>query len=36
MTLGARPLSEVGDRRISPLPFAHVGSMTRMWDELCT
>ena len=26
-------LSEAGDRRLSPLPFAHVGSMTRMWDE---
>lgn len=34
MTLGAPPLSEVGDRRISPLPFAHVGYMTRVWDEL--
>jgi acyl-CoA synthetase (AMP-forming)/AMP-acid ligase II len=34
MTLGAKPLSQVGDRRISPLPFAHVGYMTRMWDEL--
>jgi acyl-CoA synthetase (AMP-forming)/AMP-acid ligase II len=34
MTLGAQPLSAVGDRRISPLPFAHVGYMTRMWDEL--
>jgi acyl-CoA synthetase (AMP-forming)/AMP-acid ligase II len=26
-------LSQAGDRRLSPLPFAHVGSMTRMWDE---
>ncbi len=26
-------LSEAGDRRLSPLPFAHVGSMTRVWDE---
>ena len=34
MSLGAAPLSEVGDRRLSPLPFAHVGYMTRMWDEL--
>lgn len=34
MALGASPLSEPGDRRISPLPFAHVGYMTRMWDEL--
>ena len=23
-----------GDRRLSPLPFAHVGSMTRTWDEI--
>ncbi len=30
---GADPLSEPGDRRLSPLPFAHVGSMTRAWDE---
>ena len=34
MTRGAAPLSEVGDRRLSPLPFAHVGAMTRVWDEL--
>lgn len=26
-------LSAAGDRRLSPLPFAHVGSMTRIWDE---
>jgi acyl-CoA synthetase (AMP-forming)/AMP-acid ligase II len=26
-------LSHAGDRRLSPLPFAHVGSMTRVWDE---
>jgi acyl-CoA synthetase (AMP-forming)/AMP-acid ligase II len=26
-------LSQPGDRRLSPLPFAHVGSMTRTWDE---
>jgi acyl-CoA synthetase (AMP-forming)/AMP-acid ligase II len=31
---GADPLSEPGDRRLSPLPFAHVGSMTRTWDEV--
>ncbi len=31
---GADVLSEPGDRRLSPLPFAHVGSMTRMWDEI--
>jgi acyl-CoA synthetase (AMP-forming)/AMP-acid ligase II len=34
MSLGAAPLSVVGDRRLSPLPFAHVGFMTRVWDEL--
>lgn len=34
MADGAAPLSEFGDRRLSPLPFAHVGYMTRMWDEL--
>jgi acyl-CoA synthetase (AMP-forming)/AMP-acid ligase II len=31
---GADALSAPGDRRLSPLPFAHVGSMTRIWDEL--
>jgi acyl-CoA synthetase (AMP-forming)/AMP-acid ligase II len=31
---GADALSVVGDRRLSPLPFAHVGSMTRTWDEI--
>jgi acyl-CoA synthetase (AMP-forming)/AMP-acid ligase II len=30
---GTDSLSEPGDRRLSPLPFAHVGSMTRTWDE---
>jgi acyl-CoA synthetase (AMP-forming)/AMP-acid ligase II len=34
MAEGAGPLSRPGDRRLSPLPFAHVGYMTRMWDEL--
>lgn len=34
MTAGAAPLSELHDRRLSPLPFAHVGYMTRVWDEL--
>jgi acyl-CoA synthetase (AMP-forming)/AMP-acid ligase II len=34
MTLGAAPLSAPGARRLSPLPFAHVGAMTRLWDEL--
>jgi acyl-CoA synthetase (AMP-forming)/AMP-acid ligase II len=31
---GTDVLSEPGDRRLSPLPFAHVGSMTRVWDEI--
>jgi len=30
---GTDVLSDAGDRRLSPLPFAHVGSMTRVWDE---
>lgn len=34
MARAAGPLSRVGDRRLSPLPFAHVGYMTRVWDEL--
>ena len=34
MARGAGVLSRPGDRRLSPLPFAHVGYMTRMWDEL--
>ncbi len=31
---GTDVLSVPGDRRLSPLPFAHVGSMTRTWDEI--
>ncbi len=31
---GAGDLSAPKDRRLSPLPFAHVGYMTRPWDEL--
>jgi len=31
---GTDVLSEPGDRRLSPLPFAHVGYMTRPWDEI--
>jgi acyl-CoA synthetase (AMP-forming)/AMP-acid ligase II len=31
---GTDVLSATGDRRLSPLPFAHVGSMTRTWDEI--
>ena len=33
MAQGAAPLSAMGDRRLSPLPFSHVGTMTRTWDE---
>ena len=31
---GSDVLSQPGDRRLSPLPFAHVGYMTRAWDEI--
>jgi len=31
---GTDVLSRPGDRRLSPLPFAHVGYMTRVWDEV--
>jgi acyl-CoA synthetase (AMP-forming)/AMP-acid ligase II len=31
---GTDVLSQPGDRRLSPLPFAHVGYMTRAWDEV--
>ena len=31
---GTDVLSQPGDRRLSPLPFAHVGYMTRAWDEI--
>jgi acyl-CoA synthetase (AMP-forming)/AMP-acid ligase II len=31
---GTDVLSQPGDRRISPLPFAHVAYMTRAWDEI--
>ncbi|MDQ1395373.1 MAG: hypothetical protein QOG64_632, partial [Acidimicrobiaceae bacterium] len=34
MSAGAGALSRPGDRRLSPLPFAHVGYMTRPWDEI--
>ncbi len=30
---GTDVLSAPGDRRLSPLPFAHVGTMTRTYDE---
>jgi acyl-CoA synthetase (AMP-forming)/AMP-acid ligase II len=31
---GTDVLSHPGDRRLSPVPFAHVGYMTRAWDEI--
>ena len=31
---GTDVLSQPGDRRVSPVPFAHVGYMTRAWDEI--
>jgi acyl-CoA synthetase (AMP-forming)/AMP-acid ligase II len=31
---GSDVLSSTGDRRLSPVPFAHVGVMTRPWDEI--
>ncbi len=31
---GTDVLSASGDQRLSPLPFAHVGYMTRAWDEI--
>jgi acyl-CoA synthetase (AMP-forming)/AMP-acid ligase II len=31
---GTDALSQLGDRRLSPLPFAHTGYMTRAWDEI--
>jgi acyl-CoA synthetase (AMP-forming)/AMP-acid ligase II len=31
---GTDVLSQTGDRRLSPLPFAHVAYMTRAWDEI--
>ncbi|HAM01893.1 MAG TPA: acyl-CoA synthetase [Acidimicrobiaceae bacterium] len=31
---GTDVLSRPGDRRLSPLPFPHVGYMTRPWDEI--
>jgi acyl-CoA synthetase (AMP-forming)/AMP-acid ligase II len=34
MAENAGVISAPMDRRLSPLPFAHVGSMTRVWDEL--
>jgi acyl-CoA synthetase (AMP-forming)/AMP-acid ligase II len=34
MAAAAPPMSQPGDRRLFPLPFAHSGYMTRLWDEL--
>jgi acyl-CoA synthetase (AMP-forming)/AMP-acid ligase II len=31
---GTGVLSASFDRRLSPIPFAHVGTMTRAWDEI--
>ncbi len=31
---GGWPIAAARDVRISPLPFAHVGTMTRVWEEL--
>ncbi len=31
---GTDVLCRPGDRRLAPLPFAHVGYMTRVWDEM--
>ena len=33
---GTDVLSQPGDRRISPVPFAHVGYMTHAWDQIAT
>lgn len=35
MAAGAGAMSRPFDRRIYPLPFAHTGYMTRVWDEVC-
>lgn len=34
MARAADEMSRPFDRRLSPLPFAHVGYMTRLWDEI--
>lgn len=34
VAMGTDVLSHLRDRRLSPLPFAHVGYMTRIWDEI--
>jgi acyl-CoA synthetase (AMP-forming)/AMP-acid ligase II len=34
MATAAGPLTAPCDRKINPLPFAHIGYMTRLWDDL--
>jgi acyl-CoA synthetase (AMP-forming)/AMP-acid ligase II len=34
MASGGWPLTMPGDRRLFPVPFAHTGYMTRLWDEI--
>ena len=34
MAAAAGELTMPGDRKLSPLPFAHIGYMTRPWDEV--
>ena len=34
MAAAAGELTAPGDRKLSPLPFAHIGYMTRPWDEI--
>lgn len=34
MATGGWPLTAPGDRRLFPVPFAHTGYMTRLWDEI--
>lgn len=34
VAMASGPLSAPFDRRLSPLPFPHVGTMTRVWDEI--
>ncbi len=34
VAVGTDVLGRPGDRRLSPLPFVHVGYMTRLWDEI--
>ena len=34
MAIGGWPMTLPGDRRLFPIPFAHTGYMTRLWDEI--